>query len=152
MATARRFERHEEQLELTPRIGLSEPLLRPEDAAELLSVKVSWIYEACRTGRLPFLCVGSTFASPVLTSSAGLPSSDGRAGHRTPSRRSLSRALAFTRKQKRAALKRNHSHIGSDFEPHHAGPRQPLARFPERSELMRGSLASLAVIALSSAT
>lgn len=47
-----------EQLELSPRIGPSEPLLRPEDAAELLSVKVSWIYEACRTGRLPFLRVG----------------------------------------------------------------------------------------------
>jgi excisionase family DNA binding protein len=58
MATAGRFERHEEQLELAPRIALSEPLLRPEDAAELLSVKVSWIYEACRTGRLPFLRVG----------------------------------------------------------------------------------------------
>lgn len=58
MATARRFERHEDQLELTPRIGLSESLLRPEDAAELLSVKVSWIYEACRTGRLPHVRVG----------------------------------------------------------------------------------------------
>jgi excisionase family DNA binding protein len=58
MAAARQFERHGEQLELTPRIGLSEPLLRPEDAAELLSVKVSWIYEACRTGRLPHLRVG----------------------------------------------------------------------------------------------
>src|SRR3954454_21509259 len=57
-ATVRRSEGREEQLELTPRIGLSEPLLRPEDAAELLSVKVSWIYEACRTGRLPFLRVG----------------------------------------------------------------------------------------------
>jgi hypothetical protein len=30
-----------DQLELRPRIGLSEPLLRPEDVAELLSVKVS---------------------------------------------------------------------------------------------------------------
>ena len=49
---------HGDQLELTPRIGLSEPLLRPEDAAELLSVRVSWIYEACRTGRLPYLRVG----------------------------------------------------------------------------------------------
>jgi excisionase family DNA binding protein len=58
MTTARRFERHGEQLELAPRIGLSEPLLRPEDAAELLAVKVSWIYEACRTGRLPHLRVG----------------------------------------------------------------------------------------------
>jgi excisionase family DNA binding protein len=35
-----------------------EPLLRPEDAAELLSVKVSRIYEACHTGRLPILRVG----------------------------------------------------------------------------------------------
>jgi excisionase family DNA binding protein len=58
MATARRFERHNEQLELAPRIGLSEPLLPSEKAAELLSVKASWIYEACRTGRLPFLRVG----------------------------------------------------------------------------------------------
>ncbi|MCW3101340.1 MAG: DNA-binding protein [Chthonomonadaceae bacterium] len=49
---------HGDQLELAPRIGLSEPLLRPEDAAELLSVKVSWVYEACRAGRLPFLRVG----------------------------------------------------------------------------------------------
>ena len=47
-----------DQLELAPRIGLNEPLLRPEDAAELLSVRVSWVYEACRTGRLPFLRVG----------------------------------------------------------------------------------------------
>jgi excisionase family DNA binding protein len=58
MTSARRFEKHGEQLELAPRIGLSEPLLRPEDAAELLSVKVSWIYEACRTGRLPFVRLG----------------------------------------------------------------------------------------------
>jgi excisionase family DNA binding protein len=59
MAMAQRFERHDgEQLELTPRISLSEPLLRPEEAAELLSVRVSWVYEACRTGRLPFLRVG----------------------------------------------------------------------------------------------
>jgi hypothetical protein len=42
-----------DQMELTPRIGLSEPMLRPEDAAERLSVNVSWIYEACRTGQLP---------------------------------------------------------------------------------------------------
>jgi excisionase family DNA binding protein len=58
MTTARRFESHGEQLELAPRVGLSEPLLRPEDAAELLSVKVSWIYEACRSGRLPHIRVG----------------------------------------------------------------------------------------------
>jgi excisionase family DNA binding protein len=58
MTTMNGRDAHGDQLELTPRIGLSEPLLRPEDAAELLSVKVSWIYEACRTGRLPFLRVG----------------------------------------------------------------------------------------------
>jgi excisionase family DNA binding protein len=58
MTTMNGRDAHGDQLELTPRVGLSEPLLRPEDAAELLSVKVSWIYEACRTGRLPFLRVG----------------------------------------------------------------------------------------------
>jgi len=58
MTTMNGRDAHGDQLELTPRIGLSEPLLRPEDAAELLSVRVSWIYEACRTGRLPFLRVG----------------------------------------------------------------------------------------------
>jgi excisionase family DNA binding protein len=58
MTTARRVERHGGQLELAPRIGLSEPLLRPEEAAELLSVRVSWIYEAVRTGRLPHIRVG----------------------------------------------------------------------------------------------
>jgi len=58
MATARRFESQGEQPELAPRIGLSEPLLRPEDAAELLSVRLSWIYEAVRAGRLPHVRVG----------------------------------------------------------------------------------------------
>jgi excisionase family DNA binding protein len=37
---------------------LDGPLLRPEQAAELLAVKTSWIYEAVRTGRLPCLRVG----------------------------------------------------------------------------------------------
>jgi hypothetical protein len=36
---------------LTPR-RLEAPLLRPEEAAELLSVKTSWVYEAVRTGKL----------------------------------------------------------------------------------------------------
>jgi excisionase family DNA binding protein len=58
MATARRLEMHGEQMELAPRVELSEALLRPQDAAELLSVKVSWIYESCRAGRLPFLRIG----------------------------------------------------------------------------------------------
>jgi excisionase family DNA binding protein len=35
-----------------------EPLLRPEDAARLLSVKPSWIYEAVRARRMPCLRVG----------------------------------------------------------------------------------------------
>jgi excisionase family DNA binding protein len=34
------------------------PLLRPEDAARLLSVKTSWIYEAVRTRQLPCVRVG----------------------------------------------------------------------------------------------
>jgi predicted DNA-binding transcriptional regulator AlpA len=29
------------------------PLLRPEQAAHLLSVKTSWVYEAVRSGRVP---------------------------------------------------------------------------------------------------
>jgi excisionase family DNA binding protein len=38
--------------------SLDEPLLDVERAAELLNVKVSWIREATRTGRLPCLKVG----------------------------------------------------------------------------------------------
>jgi excisionase family DNA binding protein len=34
------------------------PLLRPEEAAALLSVKTSWIYDAVRAGRLPCLRIG----------------------------------------------------------------------------------------------
>ncbi len=45
------------QPELGPR-RLDGPLLRPEQAAELLAVKPSWIYDAVRTGRLPCLRVG----------------------------------------------------------------------------------------------
>ena len=37
---------------------LDGPLLRPEQAAALLNVKPSWIYDAVRTGRLPCLRVG----------------------------------------------------------------------------------------------
>lgn len=37
---------------------LDGPLLRPEQAAELLSVKTSWVYEAVRTGRMPCVRVG----------------------------------------------------------------------------------------------
>lgn len=34
------------------------PLLRPDQAAHLLSVKTSWIYEAVRSGRVPCIRVG----------------------------------------------------------------------------------------------
>lgn len=41
-----------------PRASLSEPLLRPAQAADLLSVRTSWIYEAVRARRLPCVRVG----------------------------------------------------------------------------------------------
>lgn len=37
---------------------LDTPLLRPAQAAELLSVRTSWVYEAVRTGNLPCLRIG----------------------------------------------------------------------------------------------
>jgi excisionase family DNA binding protein len=37
---------------------LDGPLLRPDQAAALLSVKPSWVYDAVRTGRLPCIRVG----------------------------------------------------------------------------------------------
>lgn len=37
---------------------LDAPLLRPEQAAALLAVKTSWVYDAVRTGRLPCIRVG----------------------------------------------------------------------------------------------
>ena len=49
------------QLELEPgppRSTLNEPLLTPHDAATLLAVRVSWIYDAVRAGRLPCVRVG----------------------------------------------------------------------------------------------
>jgi excisionase family DNA binding protein len=45
-------------LTLTDLPRLSVPLLRPSEAAELLSVRPSWIYEAVRANRLPCLRVG----------------------------------------------------------------------------------------------
>jgi len=42
----------------TPLRPLDGPLLRPDQAAELLAVKTSWVYEAVRTGKLPCLRVG----------------------------------------------------------------------------------------------
>jgi excisionase family DNA binding protein len=38
--------------------GLNEPLLTPRDVAELLSVRVSWIYSAVREGRMPCVRLG----------------------------------------------------------------------------------------------
>jgi excisionase family DNA binding protein len=37
---------------------LETPLLTPAEAAQLLAVKPSWIYEAVRTGTLPCLRIG----------------------------------------------------------------------------------------------
>ncbi|HMD55901.1 MAG TPA: helix-turn-helix domain-containing protein [Solirubrobacteraceae bacterium] len=37
---------------------LEGPLLTPDQAAELLAVKTSWVCEAVRTGKLPCLRVG----------------------------------------------------------------------------------------------
>lgn len=34
------------------------PLLRPEQAAELLNVKTSWVYDAVRRGNMPCLRLG----------------------------------------------------------------------------------------------
>jgi len=41
-----------------PNPSLQEPLLRPEEAARLLSVRPNWIYEAVRTHRLPCVRLG----------------------------------------------------------------------------------------------
>src|SRR4051794_36079416 len=40
------------------RDGFREPLLKAADAAALLSVRTSWVYEAVRAGRLPCVRVG----------------------------------------------------------------------------------------------
>lgn len=37
---------------------LNEPLLTPREAAELLSVRLSWIYSAVREGQLPCVRLG----------------------------------------------------------------------------------------------
>jgi excisionase family DNA binding protein len=41
-----------------PRHHLDQRLLTPTEAAQLLAVKTSWIYEAVRTHRLPCLRLG----------------------------------------------------------------------------------------------
>jgi hypothetical protein len=52
---------------------LDGPLLRPEQAAELLAVKPSWVYDAVRTGRLPCLRGDATSASRRPCSKTGSP-------------------------------------------------------------------------------
>ena len=39
-------------------LRLDSPLVKPAQAAELLAVRTSWIYEAVRTNRLPCLRIG----------------------------------------------------------------------------------------------
>jgi excisionase family DNA binding protein len=39
-------------------VSLSEPLLTPTAAAQLLSVRTSWVYDAARSGELPCVRVG----------------------------------------------------------------------------------------------
>ena len=41
-----------------PAVSLAEPLLGAGEAAALLSVRVSWVYEAVRAGRLPCVRIG----------------------------------------------------------------------------------------------
>ena len=41
-------------------LRLDSPLLKPEQAAELLAVRTSWIYEAVRTNRLPCTAIART--------------------------------------------------------------------------------------------
>ena len=47
---------------------LDSPLLTPAQAAQLLAVKPSWIYEAVRSGSLPCLRIGRhiRFTRPML--------------------------------------------------------------------------------------
>ncbi|RKQ90471.1 excisionase family DNA binding protein [Solirubrobacter pauli] len=41
-----------------PALPLDQPLLNANDAAGLLAVRPSWIYEAVRSGQLPCLRIG----------------------------------------------------------------------------------------------
>jgi excisionase family DNA binding protein len=51
-----------------PNLSLAEPLLKPSEAANLLAVRTSWIYEAVRAGTLPCLKIGRhiRFTRPML--------------------------------------------------------------------------------------
>lgn len=54
----------------TPAVALSEPLLDADQAASLLSVRKSWVYEAVRDKKMPCLKVGRhiRFTRPMLES------------------------------------------------------------------------------------
>src|SRR4051812_8320232 len=68
------------ELQLASLASLDGPLLTPAEAATLLAVRRSWIYDAARTGQLPCIRVGRHAASCVRTSGAGSRASahDGR--------------------------------------------------------------------------
>ena len=46
------------QLSALPPSSLDEPLLTPAEAAALLAVRRSWVYDAARNGHLPCVRVG----------------------------------------------------------------------------------------------
>lgn len=59
MSSPTRLQRAVSAGEIVPPLRpLDGPLLRPEQAAELLNVKTSWIYDAVRTNKLPCIRVG----------------------------------------------------------------------------------------------
>jgi excisionase family DNA binding protein len=58
LTVAKMTKLHDIPTAVDPAPGLAVPLLRPAEAAELLSMRPSWIYEAVRTNRLPCLRVG----------------------------------------------------------------------------------------------
>lgn len=66
--------------------SLAEPLLKPEQAAKLLSVRTSWIYEAVRAGSLPCLKVGRhiRFTRPMLEEWLATRTANSRWRYRSP--------------------------------------------------------------------
>src|SRR4051812_2063641 len=66
--------------------SLTEPLLKPEQAAELLWVRTRWIYEAVRAGSLPCLKVGlhTRFPRPMLEEWLAMRTGNSRWRYRSP--------------------------------------------------------------------
>jgi len=66
--------------------SLAEPLLKPDQAAQLLSVGPSWIYEAVRAGSLPCLKVGRhiRFTRPMLEEWLATRTANSRWRYRSP--------------------------------------------------------------------